>query len=96
MEPVAGFDALMHDVCVCQGWCGGPAHVTDFIPESGSVTVDQFVDWLFEAEGLETTNDAEKWREHRKVLRDAFVRHMGNNVVDATELQWNFNLPPAP
>ena len=46
MEQKFNFDALMQEVCVDLGWCGGivdghPSHVTDYIPESGPVTADQ-------------------------------------------------------
>jgi hypothetical protein len=45
----------MHAVCVGHGYCGGVhgnkfMHVTDFIPQSGNVTADQFVEWVFQAE----------------------------------------------
>jgi len=54
MEKKPRYNALMYEVCVGRGWCGGivngqPSHVDDFIPESGPVTADQFVDWLFMA-----------------------------------------------
>lgn len=83
------YNALMTEVCVGKGWCGGvvdgqPRHVDMFIPESGPVTADQFVDWLFEAEGL--TGQAEG---SRAELRKAFTRHMGCDVVDAQMLKWD-------
>ena len=88
-----GFTALMDDVCVGRGWCGGvmkdePLHVTMFIPETGPVTADQFVDWLFEADGMDPYADLAKWQKHKDGLRDAFIRHMGSDVVDASQLRW--------
>ena len=86
-------DSLRHEVCVGQGWCGGtvdgkPAHVDDFIPESGQVTAEQFVDWLFRAEGMDPVVDLELWQKHKDGLKTAFVRHMGADVVDASMLRW--------
>jgi hypothetical protein len=81
------FDALMQEVCVERGWCGSvvdnrPMHVTDFLPANGSVTADQFVGWLFAADGVDPNEDLPKWQAHIDGLRDAFIRHMGGNSVD--------------
>ena len=91
--PRTRFEALVHEVCVERGWCGGalegrPCHVTDFIPENGPVAADQFVDWLFMADGMDPTAEPEKWQQHKEDLRHAFVRHMENVVVDARRLRW--------
>jgi len=96
MKPKPSFDALMNEVCVGQGWCGSvvndkPLHVTLFIPENGPVTAEQFVDWLFEADGVDPYADLEKWQKHKGALRDAFIRHMGSDVVDAADLRWEDN-----
>jgi hypothetical protein len=84
------YNLLMHEVCVGLGWCGGPRHVGDYIPESGSVTADQFVEWLLEAEDADPY-DLGKWQKHKDRLREAFVRHMGSEVVDASALKWQFD-----
>ncbi|MCA3696946.1 hypothetical protein [Aquidulcibacter sp.] len=94
MENGLGFDALMHEVSVDLGWSGGmvdgqSSHVTDYIPESGPVTADQFVDWLFLADGIDPSEDPSKWQKQTDRLRDAFVRHMGSQVVDASLLKWD-------
>jgi|JI6StandDraft_1071083.scaffolds.fasta_scaffold350185_2 hypothetical protein len=96
MSGSTNFESLMHDVCVGQGWCGGtvdgkPAHVDDFIPESGQVTAEQFVDWLFRAEGLDPLVNLETCQRHKDSLKDAFVRHMGADVVDASMLKWSLD-----
>ncbi|CAH0353714.1 hypothetical protein [Sphingobium sp. CECT 9361] len=88
------FDALMHEVCVERGWCGAivndrPMHVTDFLPESGTVTADQFVGWLFDADGVNPDVDREKWQKHIDGLRNAFIRHMGGCSVDVQMLVWS-------
>lgn len=88
------YNALQHDVCVGHGWCGGivdgkPSHVDDLIPESGPVSAEQFVDWLFQAEGLDPSAEPEKWQKHKDDLREAFVAHMGPEVVDAAALKWD-------
>lgn len=96
MEQKSGYDALMHDVCVGRGWCGGivdgrPSHVDHFIPQSGPVTADQFVDWLFRADGMDPAANPQKWQKHKDALRAAFVRHMGSDVVDASRLKWDLD-----
>jgi hypothetical protein len=93
MEKKPGYNALMDEVCIGRGWCGGivngqPSHVDDFIPESGPVTADQFVDWLFMADGMDPNEDPSKWQKHKQGLPDAFIRHMGHDVVDASLLKW--------
>ncbi|MFM1976237.1 MAG: hypothetical protein RL145_1083 [Pseudomonadota bacterium] len=94
MENGLGFDALMHEVSVDLGWSGGmvdgkSSHVTDYIPESGPVTADQFVDWLFLADGIDPAEDPSEWQKQKDRLRDAFFRHMGSQVVDASLLKWD-------
>jgi hypothetical protein len=90
------YNALMHEVCVEKGWCGSivddePSHVDHFIPESGPVTADQFVNWLFQAEGVDPYADLHKWQKHKEGLRDAFIRHMGSDLVDASALKWDLS-----
>lgn len=82
----------MGEVCVRCGFCGSyvdgtPSHVGDFIPSSGPVTADQFVDWLIIAEGLDLTAFSEHRAPLRRRLRAAFIQHMGAEVVDASALQ---------
>jgi len=94
MADQQSFDALMHEVCVERGWCGAvvdgrPLHVTDFLPARGTVTADQFVSWLLEAEGVDPADDRAKWESHIDALREAFVRHMGESSVDARRLVWS-------
>jgi len=81
MEHRPGYNALMHEVCVERGWCGGgvdgnPSHVDDLIPEHGSVTADRFVDRLFHG------------GRYGSECRDAFIRHMGHDTVDASSPAW--------
>lgn len=87
----AGYDALMHEVCVGLGFCGSvvrgkPLHVDFLIPSEGPVTADQFVDWVLEAEGMDSRDQT-----HRAALKDAFIRHMGAAVVDAGVLCWSLD-----
>ncbi|MER8425207.1 hypothetical protein [Mesorhizobium sp. M0435] len=88
------FDSLMHAVCVGHGYCGGRhgdkfMHVTDFIPQAGDVTADQFVEWVFLAEyENESERMSPRWDRHRQRIRDFFVEHMGSDVVDASQLKW--------
>ena len=90
----SSYGALMEEVCVGMGWCGSVVddqlmHVDMFIPESGPVTADQFVDWLFKAEGVTAEFDPDRLEQHRTALRAAFVRHMSRDVVDAGSLKWS-------
>lgn len=86
MDRKPAYNAFLTQVCVALGFCGSvangePLHVDQFIPESGPVSADQFVNWVFRAEGMDPDEtDALK---HAHSLRKAFVRHMGFEVVDA-------------
>jgi hypothetical protein len=86
------FDELMEFVCVRMGFCGcmkrgRSLHVTDFIPEDGPVTADQFVEWVFLADNMNPNEDVNKWQPHKEKLHSAFVRIMGGEIVDANALQ---------
>jgi hypothetical protein len=83
------FDGMMHEFCVGLGWCGcvkdgRPLHVSDFIPETGPVSADEFARWLITADGLDPDqlSDAEL-----RQLRAVFVKHMGVDVIDASNLR---------
>jgi len=87
-----GFDALMEEVCVGWGYCGSLVngkllHVSMFIPESGPVTADQFASWLFQADGVASAAEPGRSSEHAPMLRAAFARYMGRDVVDARMLR---------
>mgnify|MGYP001261309255 CR=1 FL=1 len=89
----SGYNGLMQEVCVGHGWCGGivdgePSHVDDFIPENGPVSSDQFVDWLFTADGVDPVEERERWARQRTELKAAYVQYMGADVVDASLLKW--------
>jgi hypothetical protein len=92
MTGKTGFDALMHQVCVGWGHCGSVQadkylHVTDFMPNSGTVTATQFAEWVLTAEGEANAPLAyrERWLSR---LRDAFIEHMGADRVDAQRMRW--------
>jgi hypothetical protein len=87
------FDGMMHEFCVKLGYCGGvkdgePFHVTHFIPEAGPVSADQFARWLIVADGFDP--DRLSTSELRRLigqLTAVFVKHMGADVVDASNLR---------
>jgi hypothetical protein len=89
-----GFEALMQ--IVGESWClgqsysgdGKPVQVTDFIPATGTVTADQFVEWVFLASPPDAFDGSPKWERARVAIRAAFVRHMGGEAVDAGALRW--------
>lgn len=96
MNGSKNYNCLMHEVCVERGWCGGivngkPTHVDDFIPVSGPVSTEQFVDWLFLADGVDPKAEPDKWQSHKDELKAAFVRHMGADVIDAVRLKWDLD-----
>ena len=87
------FDGMMHEFCVGLGWCGSvkygkPLHVTDFIPETGLVSADDFARWLIMADGLDpdqlSPSEIRRWIPE---LKSVFVKHMGADVVDASKLR---------
>src|SRR5215467_12440013 len=53
------FDGMMYELIVGLAWScrsiknGKPLSVTDFIPETGPVSADQFARWVIMAEGLD-------------------------------------------
>lgn len=82
------YDALLQEVCVRYGFCGSiidgqPRHVDDFVPERGSITADQFTNWLFQAEA----KDRAQFEQHRSSIKAAFVRHLGSETIDAATLR---------
>jgi hypothetical protein len=79
----------MHQICGEMGYCGSvidgeSRHVQMYIPESGPVTADQFVEWVFLAEGLDLVGSS-----HADQMRKAFIEFMGSYVVDAEMLQYS-------
>lgn len=94
MGDKSAFNALMDEVCVGRGWCGGivndqPMHVTDLLPQCGEVTADQFAGWVFQADNVDFDEEPTKWQPHFDGLRDAFVRHMGADKVDVSLLTFS-------
>ncbi len=97
--PETGYDALMHEVCVGWGFCGcikndKPLHVSDLIPDTGKVTADQFVEWVFLAENMNPNSDPDRWKRHKDAIKTAFIKHMGGDVVDAELLEYADTMGP--
>jgi len=40
------------------------------------------------ADGKDSTDDPSRWQKHKQGLRNAFIRHMENEIVDAFSLRW--------
>jgi len=94
MAAAPGYDALMHEVCVVWGFCGcrkgdTHLHVSLFTPPAGPVSADQFVEWVFLADNLNPNLNPERWERQKRAIREAFIRHMGAEVVDARHLCWS-------
>jgi len=101
MAKLTGFEALMQ--IVHGEWClgatmdglGEVSDVTRFIPETGIVTADQFVEWVFLASDDEARDGTPKWQRAKTAIRAAFVLHMGGETVDAAALRWAESDVPA-
>jgi hypothetical protein len=87
------FGGMMHEFCVKLGWCGcvkddKPLHVSDFIPETGPVSADEFARWLIMADGLDPDQlSVSEFRRWMPQLKAVFVKHMGADVIDASNLR---------
>jgi hypothetical protein len=93
MKRPNAFDGMMHKFCVGLGWCGcvkdgRPFHVTNFIPETGPVSADEFAKWLIMADGLDpdqlSPSEIRRWVPQLKAV---FVKHMGADIVDASRFR---------
>ena len=87
MSETNPFEELLYDICVRMGYCGGPGRVTDYVPEHGRVSAQQFVDWIFLADGMSPT---EENFNHRPILEALFIKHMGADIVDARILRYSY------
>ena len=90
MKSKSPYDALLDEICVGLGFCGTvvngePLHVSMFVPANGPVTADEFVGWVFRAEGWSADEAAVS--SYAADLREAFVRNMGAEAVDAKQLK---------
>jgi len=61
--------------------------VSDFLPPSGPVTVDQYVEWLFIADQMDPASP--QALKLRPILRAAFIECMGAEAVDAADLRYS-------
>lgn len=84
----------MHYVCVEHGYCGSvlngkPSHVTDFIPENGLVSADEFAEWVMLADGCEPNSTLGFRERHKNDMVAAFIKYMGTDRVQARFLSWD-------
>jgi hypothetical protein len=94
MKKLSDFDRLLRAVCVQYGFCGslqdkGSLHVIDFIPERGKVSVEQFIDWLYLAEGEKRSRNPSDVLLQEK-LRSCFIGYMGSDIVSAYQIRRTF------
>ncbi len=92
MHVVAAQWCLGHRLCGPDG-CGD---VRRFIPASGTVTADQFADWVLLSSDPDAQGSEPVWQRARAEIREAFVTHMGGEEVDASRLQWPHEYLPLP
>jgi hypothetical protein len=79
------FDLLLWDICVNGGCCGGSAmHVTDLLPQKGTITAAEFAKLVIQAE---EGGSNEAW------LAARFVEHMGSSLAPAEALVQNLANP---
>ncbi|MFK8251224.1 hypothetical protein [Ancylobacter terrae] len=93
MPKRSGFDRLLLAACATYGYCGslqdeGFVHVTDFIPERGRVTAEQFIDWLYMADEEPCLGNTSAMM-RREGLRSCFIAYMGSEIVDAHRLRYS-------
>lgn len=89
---VKGYGALTQYLCVNLGFCGcikdgKPSHIDDYIPRSGKVSADQFVDWVFLAENMDPISQPTRLQ---RQIRSAFVEYLGHESVDVEALDHKF------
>jgi len=75
---------LAGEACSKLGFCGSvqngkPSHITDYLPDEGVVTSDQFVEWILKAEGM---GSIEQDQTHAKGLKALFFKHVGGDMLD--------------
>ncbi len=85
------FDGMMNEFCAGMGWCGGVRdgrrwRVTDFIPDAGFVSADDFVSWLILAEGLDPHENSSGMRKTKERLKKVFLKHMEREILTVEEL----------
>lgn len=92
MSRPGAFDGMMFELCSELGWCGSAKngrwiHVCDFVPHSGSVSADEFARWGVLAEGIDLDQmDLPEIKRWLSTIKAVFVKHMGHEVVDASQL----------
>lgn len=91
------FDGMLHECCVGLGWCGTVKHgevlhITQFIPEEGPVTAEEFAAWVIRSDGIDlgaiSRAQRNSWMQQ---LKTVFIQHMGADVIDAKLLRSGFN-----
>lgn len=40
------------------------------------------------ADGMDPNRNLAKWQRHKDMIREAFILHMGSDVVEAERLRW--------
>jgi hypothetical protein len=93
MSDKSAYDALLWELCVNFGFCGcikdgRPLHVDRFVPSTGPVTADQFVEWVFLADDMNPNSEPKRWSSLKDKIKGAFIRHMGDSTVDATQFRF--------
>lgn len=86
----SAFDRLLWDTCANGGWCGGlvdgkPTHVTDLLPETGTITAQEFARLAIRADGWPESEPVPD--KHLRWLEAKFIEHLGAPIVNADDLR---------
>jgi hypothetical protein len=82
METTKAFDKLLEVACIKLGFCEGD---WDRLPQSGSITSEDFARWLLESERAQVSGTS--WGNFYDVLKALFVQEMGCESFDAIEIR---------
>lgn len=90
MTDANAYDELLKEICVELGVCGSTVdgqalHIDMLIPHHGTLTAHEFVQCVFQAEGMD--HKGASAMKFAGLLRDTFIRHMGGETANAALLR---------
>jgi hypothetical protein len=93
MKDTKQISDLLDFICFECGLCGclkgdKPLHVLDIIPSEGPVNADNFVEWALLGDDVNPNDDYAISQQIKPKIREAFIRIMGAETVDASMLHF--------